>query len=218
MTVIKSLSFKVKVIFFSIWLFVFSGYSKPFGAKRIYFCENPSTYCYFDQQSIVYTSKNIVRVWVKTVYKGKYTIEMGGKFGHLKRFSKSEGPKMILLIFIVGWGIAIISVLGAILYRIVIKPMIKKRKLKRNRRRQNPLNQNHQSQEGNKKLTRVNKQRDFFIPKQGQIVLLIGFCLFLYFFNLDRWDLWNPDEPRYAIVVREIRDSGALGVVLISNQ
>ncbi len=41
-----------------------------------------------------------------------------------------------------------------------------------------------------------------------QVAILIGFCVVLYFFNLGRWDLWNPDEPRYAQVAREMVDRG----------
>ncbi len=41
-----------------------------------------------------------------------------------------------------------------------------------------------------------------------QIALLIGFCVALYFLNLGRWDLWNPDEPRYAQVAREMVQGG----------
>jgi 4-amino-4-deoxy-L-arabinose transferase-like glycosyltransferase len=44
--------------------------------------------------------------------------------------------------------------------------------------------------------------------KWVQITLLIGFCLVLYFFNLGCWDLWNPDEPRYAQVAIEMTQGG----------
>ncbi len=44
--------------------------------------------------------------------------------------------------------------------------------------------------------------------KWAQITILIGFCLILFFFNLNRWDLWNPDEPRYAQVAREMVNGG----------
>ncbi len=40
------------------------------------------------------------------------------------------------------------------------------------------------------------------------VAILIGFCVVLYFFNLGRWDLWNPDEPRYGQVAREIVQGG----------
>jgi 4-amino-4-deoxy-L-arabinose transferase-like glycosyltransferase len=43
-----------------------------------------------------------------------------------------------------------------------------------------------------------------YTDKRIQIVLLLGLCFFLYFFNLNQWDLWNPDEPRYAQVAREM--------------
>jgi 4-amino-4-deoxy-L-arabinose transferase-like glycosyltransferase len=44
--------------------------------------------------------------------------------------------------------------------------------------------------------------------KWTQIGILIGFCLVLFFFNLNCWDLWSPDEPRYAEVSREMVNGG----------
>ncbi len=44
--------------------------------------------------------------------------------------------------------------------------------------------------------------------KWAQIFVLLGFCLFLYFLNLGQWDLWSPDEPRYAQVAREMVNGG----------
>ena len=40
------------------------------------------------------------------------------------------------------------------------------------------------------------------------VMILIGLCLAIYFFNLSQWDLWNPDEPRYGQVAREIVKGG----------
>jgi 4-amino-4-deoxy-L-arabinose transferase-like glycosyltransferase len=48
----------------------------------------------------------------------------------------------------------------------------------------------------------------FYPQKWVQIAILLGFCFFLYFLNLGRWDLWNPDEPRYAQVAREMVNRG----------
>jgi 4-amino-4-deoxy-L-arabinose transferase-like glycosyltransferase len=44
--------------------------------------------------------------------------------------------------------------------------------------------------------------------KKVQITLLLGVCFLLYFFNLGRWDLWGPDEPRYAQIAKEIVNRG----------
>jgi len=43
-----------------------------------------------------------------------------------------------------------------------------------------------------------------FTSPRMQILILLSFLLFLYFFNLNRWDLWDPDEPRYAQVAKEM--------------
>ena len=44
------------------------------------------------------------------------------------------------------------------------------------------------------------------------LLLLIGLALFLP--GIGSRDLWNPDEPRYAQVAREMLDSGELLVAL----
>ena len=40
------------------------------------------------------------------------------------------------------------------------------------------------------------------------VALLLGFCVVVYFINLGQWDLWNPDEPRYAQVAKEMVTGG----------
>ncbi len=42
----------------------------------------------------------------------------------------------------------------------------------------------------------------------GQVGLLLILCFALFFVNLGQWDLWNPDEPRYAQVAREMVSRG----------
>jgi 4-amino-4-deoxy-L-arabinose transferase-like glycosyltransferase len=44
--------------------------------------------------------------------------------------------------------------------------------------------------------------------KWAQFILLLIFCFAIYFVNLGRWDLWNPDEPRYAEVAKEMVEGG----------
>jgi 4-amino-4-deoxy-L-arabinose transferase-like glycosyltransferase len=39
-------------------------------------------------------------------------------------------------------------------------------------------------------------------------LILLGLCFLIYFVNLGRWDLWDPDEPRYAQVSREMVSRG----------
>ncbi|HUT83485.1 MAG TPA: glycosyltransferase family 39 protein, partial [Thermodesulfobacteriota bacterium] len=38
------------------------------------------------------------------------------------------------------------------------------------------------------------------------IIILLGVLLYCY--NISGWDLWNPDEPRYAQVAREMAETG----------
>ena len=47
-----------------------------------------------------------------------------------------------------------------------------------------------------------------YAESRFQVFLLLGLCFLLYFFNLNQWDLWNPDEPRYAQVAREMVEGG----------
>lgn len=49
---------------------------------------------------------------------------------------------------------------------------------------------------------------DIYPQKWVQILLLVGFCFVFFFLNLGRWDLWNPDEPRYGQVAREMVQGG----------
>ena len=42
----------------------------------------------------------------------------------------------------------------------------------------------------------------------SQVAVLLGLCFVIYFINLGQWDLWSPDEPRYAEVSREMVNRG----------
>ncbi len=55
----------------------------------------------------------------------------------------------------------------------------------------------------------MNQRFSKIIPQPwAQIALLVGLCLVIYFVNLGQWDLWNPDEPRYAEVSKEMVNGG----------
>jgi 4-amino-4-deoxy-L-arabinose transferase-like glycosyltransferase len=48
------------------------------------------------------------------------------------------------------------------------------------------------------------KLRQLFQHPWVQIILLLVFCSLLFILGVGRWDLWNPDEPRYAQVAKEM--------------
>jgi 4-amino-4-deoxy-L-arabinose transferase-like glycosyltransferase len=50
--------------------------------------------------------------------------------------------------------------------------------------------------------------RSFFQQPRVQIFILLGLCFFLFILGAGRWDLWNPDEPRYAQVAKEMVGTG----------
>ncbi len=57
-------------------------------------------------------------------------------------------------------------------------------------------------------MIRKDQPRLFYPQKWVQISILLLLCIFLFFLNLNQWDLWNPDEPRYAQVAREMVQGG----------
>ncbi len=52
------------------------------------------------------------------------------------------------------------------------------------------------------------KSRQLFQQPGVQIFILLSFCFVLFILGVGRWDLWNPDEPRYAQVAKEMVDRG----------
>jgi len=41
-----------------------------------------------------------------------------------------------------------------------------------------------------------------------RVSVILIFCIFLFMIGVGRWDLWNPDEPRYAQVAKEMVQGG----------
>lgn len=52
------------------------------------------------------------------------------------------------------------------------------------------------------------KFKELFQQPWIQIFILITFCFLLFILGVGRWDLWDPDEPRYAEVSKEMVDTG----------
>jgi 4-amino-4-deoxy-L-arabinose transferase-like glycosyltransferase len=52
------------------------------------------------------------------------------------------------------------------------------------------------------------KSRHLFQQPWLQVLILLVFCSLLFILGVGRWDLWNPDEPRYAQVAKEMVDKG----------
>ena len=56
---------------------------------------------------------------------------------------------------------------------------------------------------------RVMKVERFFLNStKGNVLFLISLTSLIFFLKLNAWDLWNPDEPRYAQVAQEMRSTG----------
>jgi len=48
------------------------------------------------------------------------------------------------------------------------------------------------------------KLKELFQKPWIQIFILTSFCFLLFMLGVGRWDLWDPDEPRYADVAKEM--------------
>jgi 4-amino-4-deoxy-L-arabinose transferase-like glycosyltransferase len=51
-------------------------------------------------------------------------------------------------------------------------------------------------------------KNNFYNRDWPKVVLIIALGLLLYSYNISGWDLWNPDEPRYAQVAKEMAETG----------
>jgi 4-amino-4-deoxy-L-arabinose transferase-like glycosyltransferase len=65
-----------------------------------------------------------------------------------------------------------------------------------------PLTYKNPSKEEAQELKR------FIAKTRIQVFILLVFCSLLFILGVGRWDLWNPDEPRYAQVAKEMVDRG----------
>lgn len=48
----------------------------------------------------------------------------------------------------------------------------------------------------------------FFSQSRVQVLMLLIFCAWLFILGVGYWNLWDPDEPRYAEVAKEMVDGG----------
>ena len=62
------------------------------------------------------------------------------------------------------------------------------------------------------------KFKKIFERPWSKIIILVSFCFLLYFLGVGRWDLWNPDEPRYAQVAKEMVDRGDWILMHVNGQ
>jgi len=65
-----------------------------------------------------------------------------------------------------------------------------------------PLTSKNPSKEKAQELKR------FIAKTRIQVFTLLIFCSLLFIVGVGRWDLWNPDEPRYAQVAKEMVERG----------
>jgi hypothetical protein len=123
MTGIKSLSCKVGMILLSIGLFVVIRCLERSETKWINCYGHLPAYCNTNQQSTVSGPKNILRGSITFDYSEKSVVKTGPRLGH-RWYPKSENIPIILFLGVAVWGAAIIFVLGLILYRLVVEPLL----------------------------------------------------------------------------------------------
>ena len=64
----------------------------------------------------------------------------------------------------------------------------------------------------------VTRNYPFFAPPASQFLILLIISSAIFLINLGGWDLWNPDEPRYALVAKEMAEGGNWVLPHLNNQ
>jgi 4-amino-4-deoxy-L-arabinose transferase len=55
---------------------------------------------------------------------------------------------------------------------------------------------------------KAQKFKRFLSKTEIQVSIILAFCSLLFIVGVGGWDLWNPDEPRYAEVAKEMVERG----------
>ena len=64
----------------------------------------------------------------------------------------------------------------------------------------------------------VTRNHAFFTHPAVQLSILAVISSAIFLVNLGGWDLWNPDEPRYALVAKEMIEGKNWVLPHLNNQ